>query len=257
MFTYIVEEKIIFTGDFMGAQFAFNNLYAENLGNTDKYLKAFKAFFDAFLSPYKQSVIKALHLINDLSPKWIAPSHGVILDDSLMEKTLKLYWEWSQQSPVNNERPLVVIPYISAYGFTKKIGEAIKEGIKEGYQDAVDIEMYDLIDKETKDIIARIDEADAFLIGTNTILGDAPKPVWDLIAALNPDIHGKKFASAFGSYGWSGEAVKFVMERLKQLKMFVGDGLRIRLNPSDKQIRDAKTFGKKFAEFIQDKMRLT
>ena len=172
-----------------------------------------------------------------------------------MDAANKLYRRWAK--PVEqNGRPLVIIPYASAHGYTKKIGAAIREGILEVYDDDVDVDMYDLAGESLPHVIGEIDRADAFLIGTNTMWGDAPAVVWDLISALNPNIHGKKLASVFGSYGWSGEAVKFVMDRLKQLKMILTDGLRIRLNPSERQISDARDFGRRFGRFMKDKMRL-
>ena len=83
-----------------------------------------------------------------------------------------------------------------------------------------------------KSLLKEIEKADGLLFGSPTILQDALKPIWDLTTAIHAPTHGGKLASAFGSYAWSGEAVNNLTERLKQLKMKVVDGYRVKLRPS-------------------------
>ena len=108
--------------------------------------------------------------------------------------------------------------------------------------------MYDAVTTPLGEIVSEIEKADAFLIGSTTILRDAPKPIWDILSSLNPEIHGGKLAGAFGSYGWSGEAVKNINERLSQLKMRIVEALRIRFNPSEQQGMEIRKFGEEFAK---------
>ena len=79
------------------------------------------------------------------------------------------------------------------------------------------------------------------------------KPIWDLLISMYPVTHGKKLASAFGSYGWSGEGVPHVMERLEQLRMRTIDGFRVRFKPSEADLIDAYDFGYNFGCTLQDK----
>ena len=93
--------------------------------------------------------------------------------------------------------------------------------------------------------------ADGILFGTPTILGEALKPVWDLTTGMFAGTHGGKIASAFGSYGWSGEAVPHIIERLKQLKMKIyGEGLRVKFKPSEDQLKEAFDFGCGFGQSV-------
>ena len=93
--------------------------------------------------------------------------------------------------------------------------------------------------------------ADGILFGTPTILGEALKPIWDLTTSIYPVTHGGKIASAFGSYGWSGEGVPHMIERLAQLKMKVyGQGLRVRFKPSKAQLAEAYEFGYNFGRSV-------
>ena len=90
-------------------------------------------------------------------------------------------------------------------------------------KDAGDIEvrLHDLVVEGAATAIQEILWADGFLLGTPTMVGEALKPIWDVASELLPPMVKGKFASAFGSYGWSGEGVPHILERLKQLRLNV------------------------------------
>ena len=97
---------------------------------------------------------------------------------------------------------------------------------------------------ESDKVLDELYWADGMLFGTPTFVGEALKPIWDLTTSMFARTHGKKIASAFGAYGWSGEAVGNIMERLKQLNMkLYGEGLRIRFKPNVAQLQEAFEFG--------------
>jgi flavorubredoxin len=81
------------------------------------------------------------------------------------------------------------------------------------------------------------------------MVGDALEPIWDLVLSLYPIQVAGKPASAFGSYGWSGEGVPNILARLGQLRMKVfEEGYKVRFNPSSVQLEGAFAFGRRFAE---------
>ncbi len=250
MFTWLEEDKILFTCDFFGAHYAFEGVFAKNVKEPEDYRKALKDYFDAIMSPFKKFVQKGLDRIKDLPLKYVATSHGPVLDETNIEEAKALYAKWAEIKP-KNAVPLVVIPVASAYGYTRKMAEEVKRGIEAGFSGNVKVEVYDVVGTMTHYIVDRIEAADAFLIGSTTILSDTLKPIWDILSSLNPVMNGGKFASAFGSYGWSGEAVPNIMARLAQLKMKTIEGYRLRFNPSEDQLKEAFAFGLKFAGFMQ------
>ncbi|MDP3130960.1 MAG: FprA family A-type flavoprotein, partial [Bacillota bacterium] len=250
MFTWLEEEKILFTCDFFGAHYAFEGVFAKNVKEPEDYRKALKDYFDAIMSPFLKFVQKGLERIKDLPLKYVATSHGPVLDETNIEEAKALYAKWAQIKP-KNAVPLVVIPVASAYGYTRKMAEEVKRGIETGFAGNVKVEIYDIIGTMTHYIVDRIAASDAFLIGSTTILSDTLKPIWDILSSMNPVVNGGKFASAFGSYGWSGEAVPNIMARLSQLKMKTIEGYRLRFNPSDDQLKETFDFGVKFARFMQ------
>lgn len=252
MFTYIEEDEALFTCDFFGAHFSFQGVVSKNMVDKPQYINSMKYYFDCLMEPFKKDVNRALDLIDSLRINFIGTSHGAIVDETFLDEAKSLYRVWGKVEE-ENKIPLVIIPYTSVYGYTRKMVPAIAEGIKHSFNDLVDIEIYDLVDTSVDTVVSRIRVADAFLIGSTTILGDAVKPAWDVLTTLNPQIEGGKFAAAFGSYGWSGEAVKYLGERLHQLKMKTFEGLKIRFNPSINQLDECKAYGQKFGDFMQNK----
>ena len=89
-----------------------------------------------------------------------------------------------------------------------------------------------------------VEEADALVLGTPTINGDAVKPVWDLLSSLVSVKLRDKLGAAFGSYGWSGEAVGMVEDRLRGLKLRVPlRGVKLKLIPTDDELDRCRAFG--------------
>jgi NADH oxidase (H2O-forming) len=250
MFTYLEEEKILFTCDFFGAHYAFEGVLAKNVENIEDYRFSLKHYFDCIMSPFKSFVRKALDKIEPLKIDFVATGHGPVVNSTNLREVTQMYREWSKVKTPNTPT-LIVIPYASAYGYTLKMAGAVTEGLQDAFQGKVAIETYDLVTTPISTVVARIDQADAFLIGTTTILSDAVEPIWEVLIKLNPVTHGGKFASAFGSYGWSGEGVTNVMQRIKQLRMKTIDGLRLKFNPSQDQLEECREFGRRFGRLMQ------
>ena len=137
-----------------------------------------------------------------------------------------------------------MIPYVSAYGYTKQLAEQIEKGITDSGD--IDVVSYDMVTSDAAEVSAAITAADGLLFGTPTIIGEALAPIWSLVTSMFSPIHKGKLASAFGSYGWSGEGVPHIIERLKQLKLKVLDGFRVRFKPSENELLDAYDFGYNF-----------
>ena len=145
----------------------------------------------------------------------------------------------------------VIIPYVSAYGYTGQLAEKIMEGLAASGD--FEVKSYDLVTADKAEVLAELAGADGILLGSPTILQEALNPIWDLTINMYPPIHGGKFAAAFGSYGWSGEAVDHLTQRLEQLNMKVMKGLKIRLKPDETDLTDAYDFGYAFGCFMQRK----
>jgi len=157
----------------------------------------------------------------------------------------------SGQKEIKNEKPLVVIPFASAYNYTRTMAYIIKEAIEEEFQNNIKVELIDLIDADTNKVVQRIKQSDAFLIGSATIVRDTVETVWEILAKLNYEVLKGKQASAFGSFGWSGEAVDNIIQRLVQLKMKPLPGLKIKFRPSISQEQEIREYGVNFAKELK------
>ena len=97
-------------------------------------------------------------------------------------------------------------------------------------------------------MVNEINTSKAVLFGSPTINGDALKPILDLLNIMNPLVHGKKPVAAFGSYGWSGEAVPNIEKRFQSLRLnTVLPGLKVNFKPSESEVEAEFNFGVDFA----------
>lgn len=242
MYTYVEELKTLFTCDSFGSHYCEEQVLMSKVKNMDDYRKALKYYYDMILGPFPDFMLKAMDKIAPLEIDMIGTGHGPVLDTYINE-IMDSYKTWS--TIVNpNTKKTVVMPYVSSYGYTEKMAQAIIEGIKAAGD--IEVKAYDLVTKPVAEVASEIYFADGILLGTPTILGDALKPLYDLTSLLFPVVHGNKLASAFGSYGWSGEGPIHLAERLRQLRMDVVDELSIRFNPDEEKLKECFNYGLNF-----------
>lgn len=246
MYTYVQEDGTLFTCDSFGSHYSHEGILRSTVEDTEGYMRATKYYFDNIIGPFKNPyMINALNRIKGLDISMICPGHGPVLD-SHIEELMEIYKEWcgANEPEEKSSTKLVVMPYVSAYGYTGQLAEKIAEGVKDSGD--IEVRMYDMVNADAALVSAELAAADGILLGTPTIVGEALSPIWQLTMGMFPPTHKGKLASAFGSYGWSGEGVPHIIERLKQLSMKVLDGFTVRLKPSEIDLIDAYDFGYNF-----------
>jgi flavorubredoxin/NADPH-dependent 2,4-dienoyl-CoA reductase/sulfur reductase-like enzyme/rubredoxin len=251
IYTYVAEDKLLITCDSFGSHYCNENMYNDLNKNKDDYDESLKYYFDCIMAPFKPYVLKAIDKIKDLKIDIICPGHGPILREDPWNIVNK-YKEWSLPEEIDLE-PQVTICYVSAYGYTESIAKKIEEGISSHCNFKVNA--FDVIYHDMKDILESIDKSEGIIFGSPTINGDALEPIWDILIKLNPIVHGGKVASAFGSYGWSGEAVPNIEDRLKQIKLDLYPSMNFKFKPSEDDLAFAYKFGESFAEKISEKIK--
>lgn len=250
MYTYVIEDETLITCDSFGAHYCDERVLKSAIEDSkeDDYIEAYNYYFRMIMGPFKPFVLKALDKIKDLDLKFICPGHGLVLDNNNIEKYMNLYKEWCQS--VKRKKQSIVIPYVSAYGYTEEIAQEIKKGIESSNFD-VDILMYNLVTTDMNEVLSEINQCSGLLLGSPTLLSDTLPQIWTILTSLNPVIHKGLSASCFGSYGWSGEALKNINERYKQLKLnVVSEPLGIIFKPSENNLKDAYNFGLDFAKKV-------
>jgi len=249
MYTYLKEDNILFTCDSFGSHYADPRVFSD-LIDFD-YSEAYRYYFDNIIGPFKPYMLEALDKIKDLPIDVICPGHGPVLRGKLDQYTA-LYREWSTPPGQSvSDQPKIVLAYVTAYGYTKLIADSVVEGLE--MVGEFDLKIFDLTDTPVEDVLAEIEYADGLLIGSPTLVGDTLPPVWNLLTHLSPIIHGNKVAAAFGAYGWSGEAVPNIENRLNMLRMQVVPGIRINFKASERNLEDAFNLGMTFGKAVLEK----
>lgn len=238
MFTFMASTGILFTCDFLGTHYCEPTMNNQYIHYPDKYLEQFQYYYDCIFSPFKPYVLAGLDKIKELPVQMICPSHGPCLTQNI-EELEALYREWS--APVQHEKKIVAVLYASAYNCTAKLAEAAYDQLKKN--DSLDVRLVDLVFEPFEQTVALINEADAVLIGSCTINRDAPKIIWDTLASVDAINTKQKPAGAFGSYGWSGEAVPMIQSRMEHLKFdFIGNGFRTVFMPTEEDLAGMRAY---------------
>ncbi len=247
-FTYLVEDQRLFSGDAFGCHFCDDRMFNDEVGD---FRFAFDYYYAHIMRPFKDHVLNAIDRIRDLPLQEILPAHGPILrrrPRDFVQRYAELSTNQLATTVAEGAKTLLIF-YMSSYGNTARMAEAIAKGA-EGIP-GVRVSLYDLEGGEVAPFIDLIEGADGLLFGSPTINGDAVKPMWDLLSSLAVIRTAGKLAAAFGSYGWSGEAVPMLEDRLRGLKMRVPEkGLRLKLIPNHDELGECEAFGRRIAETL-------
>ncbi len=243
MFTYVEEDQVLFTCDFLGAHYCDDRLFNDLVEN---YEYAFRYYFNVIMRPFKEHVRRGLDKIEALPVRVICPSHGPILRSGIRDY-LERYRAWSADQPKREHKRLLVF-YASSYGNTERMARSIAEGARRGGADATTL---DLVGVDLHTVIDDVETADGICVGSCTINGDALEHAWALLSSLATIKVKGKLGAAFGSFGWSGEGPKMLWDRLKGLRFRVPEEpMRVQLVPSDAELRQCEAFGEKLAEAL-------
>lgn len=246
--TWLADDGILFTGDFLGCHYCDTRLFNDAVGD---FRFSFDYYYAHIMRPFRAHVRSALDLIEPLLLRTIAPAHGPVLREDPRDY-VRRYRDLSNSGLHRNQVKTLAIFYISAYGATRRMAEAVAAGAEAAAGDEVGsgvrVSLYDIEGSEPQPFVDLIEEADALIFGSPTINGDAVKPVWDLLSSLTlVDVKGK-LGAAFGSYGWSGEAVPMIEDRLRRLKLRVPvRGIKARLAPTDDEFAACHALGHEIA----------
>lgn len=188
--TYLEEDRILFSCDFLGAHLATSDLYAIDTGRMEQ---AARLYYAEIMMPYRQHVKKHLQRLRDFDIDLIAPGHGPI--HGKPDFILDLYRQWS----ADETREEVVIPYLSMYNSTSRmvdflVGTLIHHGVK--------VMPFNVVDLDTGRFASALVEASTLVFASPTVL-DGPHPSMVSAAYLVNALKAKaSFAAIIGSCGW-------------------------------------------------------
>jgi flavorubredoxin len=243
MITYCIEDKILFPCDIFSTHVATNAFFADE-ADFD-IIEDFIGYYNAIIHPHRRYVRTVINALQELDVQMIAPSHGYILREDI-QKYIDLYATMSADT-VNDKK--VTIVYTTIRNSTKKVADNLKKIFEENN---IQTSVFNADKSDKATILESIKEADAVFIGSSTKYADMIGNLEDVLKDLiKMDLEGK-IGAAFGSYGWSGEAIEVIQDYLNQTNLDVQSTshvikttgmthvefpVRVRFTPKDEQLK--------------------
>lgn len=248
MFSYLTGEHILFSNDAFGQHYASEELFNDNVPAEIVYAEALK-YYTNIITPYSPMVTRKIKELLDMHVpiSMICPSHGILWRDDPMQ-IVETYQKWAADYQENQ----ITLIYDTMWNSTRRMAECIAEGIREEDPDVV-IKLYNSSKEDKNDIATEVFKSRAILVGSPTInygFAYSTGGIMELIRGLK---FKKKKAAAFGSYGWSGEAVKEITEMLKGAGFaIVNDGIRCQWVPDEAHLEECRAYGREFAKACRE-----
>jgi flavorubredoxin len=245
MFTYIKEDKILFSSDAFGQHYAGNEKFDDVIG--DAIMPHAKKYYTNILMHFSPQVKKLLDTVTELGLefKMICPDHGILWREN-PSKIVNAYEEWSRQPGYKK----AIVVYDSMWHSTEMMAEAIASGLD---AEGVEVRPMSLKKWHRSDVMTEIMDAKAILVGSPTLNNGLFPTVADMLTYMKGLRPKNKIAAAFGSYGWSGEAVKCINAEFEAMKLDIVDpGLKIQFVPTRDALEECYAFGRRIGVKISE-----
>lgn len=243
MFTYLKEDKILFSSDGFGQHYASYEKFDDTAGPELMYQA--KKYFANILLLYAPRILKLIEKVQELGLEidMICPDHGVIWRKD-PGKIIASYIKWCKQEPANK----AVVVYDTMWNSTKTMAEAIAEGIS---SEGVTTRPIHIRSSHRSDIMTEVLDAKAVVVGSPTLNNQMFPTVADLLTYMKGLKPINKIGGAFGSYGWSGESVKMIQSELAAMKFdLIDPGVRIQYIPDQEALNLCFEYGQKIGRAV-------
>ncbi len=243
IFTYLVEDQILFPCDAFGAHYCASKLFDDEILD---FSADFHFYFDCIMRPFKDKIRDALAKIEGLPLRMVCPSHGPILRSSF-NHAINAYRKWAA-APPQGEKPRALLAVLSSHGNTRTMAGVVRQELE---KQGIEVDEFALSGMRDDDYRNALEQADVLVIGTPTIQRDAPPHVWHALSLISSVTPKAKLGAVFGSYGWSGEAVKMVEQRLEGLKYkLAAPSISFRFTPTEENLEVCREFADQVANSV-------
>ncbi len=245
--TYDPKTRILFTDKFFGAHVCGEQILDEGW---QVYQEDRRYYFDCLMAPHASQVGSILEKFQGKPAQIYGTGHGPIVRYGFHELT-NAYREWLQGQQAQATK--VALLYASAYGNTATVANAIARGVtKAGV--AVESINCEFTDPET--IKSVLQNTAGFIIGSPTLGGHAPTQVQTALGIILANAEKTQLAAVFGSYGWSGEAIDLLEQKIKDAGFRFGfDPIRVKFKPTDATLKYCEEAGTDFAQKLKRKQK--
>ena len=243
MFTYANEDQILFASDGFGQHYAGHERFDDQL--SDEIMYHAKKYFANILLLYSLKIEKLLAKVSEmgLPIKMICPDHGIIWRKD-PAKIINAYAKWSRQEAENK----AVVIYDTMWHSTQDMAEAITAGITDT---GVIVKPIHIRSSHRSDIMTEVLDAKAVVVGSPTLNNQLFPTVADILTYMKGLKPKNKIGGAFGSYGWSGESVKFITKELEAMKFdMVTPGIKIQYVPDQEGLDACFAYGQQIGQAV-------
>lgn len=179
----------------------------------------------------------------------LCPIHGPVVQTTLTE-LVREYQIWTRESLKQAEQATIAVIYASAYGNTAALAQAISRGISKA---GVGVESLNAEQSSSAEVSSLVQRCCGFVVGSPTLGGHMPTPVQDALGVILRDNSARtKPCGVFGSFGWSGEAVDEIEQRLKDAGFsFAFPTIRCKFKPTESMLQICEESGTDLVQSVK------
>ncbi len=238
MFTYLKEDKILFSSDAFGQHLATSERFDDEVDQAI-LLEELTKYYANILTLYSPKVKKLITSVQEsgLEIDMIAPDHGVIWRGN-PGLALESYDKWSNNRGDGN----ALVIYDTMWKSTERMAKDIVAGLQD---EEISVKLINLKYTHRSDVMREVLNASAIVLGCSTLNnGLLPRMAGFLMymSGLRP---ANKVGAAFGSFGWSGESVKLLNKAMEEMKFDIVDpGFRVKYVPQEEDLARCVELGR-------------
>ncbi|MDY6824517.1 MAG: flavodoxin domain-containing protein [Thermodesulfobacteriota bacterium] len=244
MFTYVKEDKLLFSSDAFGQHYAGPERFDDEIG--DAIMAHAKKYFANILLLYTAKIKKLLETVTEMGLEFdmICPDHGILWRQA-PGKIIDAYARWSNHEAETK----AVVVYDTMWHSTEIMAEKITEGLA---AEGVYARPMHLRHNDRSEAMTEVMDAKAVIVGSPTLNNNVFPTVMDFLTYMKGLKPQNKIGAAFGSYGWSGESVKQVSQELETMNFAIPEpGLKIQYVPEAEGLAQCVEFGRRLGKLIK------
>ncbi|WP_319541834.1 FprA family A-type flavoprotein [uncultured Pseudodesulfovibrio sp.] len=247
MLTYCPEEKLAFTNDAFGQNWATSERFADEV---DQYkLEELMRFYYAnIVLPFSPVVLKTMALLKEMNLEldMLCPDHGLMFRGEDCQWAMDKYVEYAEQKP----KKKAVIVYDSMWHSTEKMATAVASALVD---EGVSVRLMCMKHNHHSEVMHEVFDSAAVIVGSPTHNNGILPLMADMLTYMKGLRPQNKIGSAIGSFGWSGECVKVLTQWLDDMNMEVVDPVKVKFVPDHDALGKCYEQGKAIAAAIKAK----
>lgn len=243
MFTYIPEEKVLFTCDAFSRHTKPEDM--SEAGDPDEY---FESYFRGIMAPFASNILDAIDKIKALPIDVIAPGHGPILASDPM-RFVDLYEVWSREDHDLKDK-MVLVLFSGERTITAMMAETMARGVTAADYRA---QIHDFTAVDGDHLKNDLKNADGLVVVSSATSDKELKPLFSAMETL-PEKKLKDLPVAIaGAFGRKSRAMENINNRLQELGVAViRPDFDVTFNADFDDVIALRDFAMAFARKLED-----